>query len=219
MALQYKLKAGGITNLTDARYFNALEADWLGFNLDVLAENSIGLQEAQAIKSWLFAPNIVLECGHHQDKEEMVFLGNELEVAAVQVNWQHTILMEETFLFPLMVVADFVDLENDLFKKTIDQNELTIETIILVWSENLDRNGFVWSDFKAGIPDFKKAIARLKRQFTVLIELPFEPDWMLEALELLAPDGIHISTKREDAPGMSYVDEYDELLALIELED
>jgi len=219
MALRYKLKAGGITNLTDARYFNALEADWLGFNLDVLAENSIALKEAQAIKGWLYAPNIVLECAHHQDKAEIIFLGNELEVAAVQVDWQHAILAEDYFLFPLMVTVGFEDLRNTLFKKTIRRGTLNIETIIVVWPSLLGRDNFVWEDFKTEIADFKKLIARLQKDFTVLIELPFEKEWMLEALDLLAPDGIYISAKREDEPGISYVDEYDELLQLIELED
>jgi phosphoribosylanthranilate isomerase len=214
MALQYKLKAGGITNLTDARFFNALEADWLGFNLDVLAENSISLKEAQAIKGWLFAPKVVLECGHHQDKMELIFLGNDLEVEAVQVDCDHPILKEEHFLFPIMLTVDFVDLGHAKFKKALESTTNIVVIIIRVEERNFD-----WEIFKKDISVFQKTINRLKSRFTVLIEMPFEKTWFLEALQLLEPHGIHLSMQKEDSPGLSKVDVYSELLELIEVED
>lgn len=214
MALLYKLKAGGITNLTDARYFNALEADWLGFNLDVLNENSISMKEAQAIKGWLFEPKIVLECGHHQDKVEIVYLSNELQVEAIQVDVEHPILNEEHFLYPIILTVDFGDLSHMKFKRAL-KSKTDIEVIIIQFKDDK----FDWEAFQKGIKSKRKSIARLKRDYTVLIDLPFKKEWFLEAIESLEPDGIHISAEKEDEPGLSKVDEYGELLDLIEAED
>ncbi len=64
-----------------------------------------------------------------------------------------------------------------------------------------------------------KAIERLKRDYTVLIDLPFQKEWFVEALEILDPHGVQISTSVEMKPGLSLVDVYDDLLEQINEED
>ena len=214
MPLQYKLKAGSLTNLTDARFFNALETDWLGFNLDVLDENSISMKEAQAIKGWLFEPKIVLECGHHQDKTELVYLANELQVKAIQVDIEHPVLKEDHFLYPIILSVDFDKLQHIKFNRAL-KSKTDIEVIVI--KENA--KDFNWVAFQKGIKSKQKLISKLKRDYTVLIDLPFKKEWFLEALEMLQPDGIHIAAEKETEPGLSKVDEYGDLLELIEYED
>ncbi|MEZ5022349.1 MAG: hypothetical protein R2728_03640 [Chitinophagales bacterium] len=128
MGLRYKLKAGGVSNLTDARYFNAMGTDWIGFNMDVLDDSSISLKEAQAIKGWLFEPNIVIECGHHQDKVELIYLANELHAAAVQIDIDHPLLEEDHFLYPIILETKFGDLQHIKLKRAL-RSDLDIEVI------------------------------------------------------------------------------------------
>ena len=214
MGLQYKLKAGGVSNLTDARYFNAMGTDWIGFNMDVLDDSSISLKEAQAIKGWLFEPNIVIECGHHQDKVELIYLANELHAAAVQIDIDHSLLEEDHFLYPIILKTNFDDLQHIKLKRAL-RSGLDIEVILI----KADEKDFNWDNFKSGIKSKQKSIEKLMRDYEVIIDLPFKKEWFLEALELLQPSGIHVQAEAEDEPGLSKVDEYDEFLSLIEVED
>ena len=214
MSLQYKTKAGRLTNLTDARYFNAQGVDWLGFNVDVLAEQSIVLKDLKEIRQWLFEPKIVLECGNHQERTEIIFLANELYAEAVEVGLDHHLMQEDHFVYPIFVHLDFGDLQKTRTRKLL-KNQEAIEAIIL----RDEDPGFNWEKFRKQARGKHRAIGQLKRHVDVLIDLPFQPEWFLEAIELLEPSGIHLRGDKEEKPGLSRVDEYAALLELIESED
>lgn len=56
--------AGGITHLTDARFFAAYAVDYLGFCFDPQSPNYISPTQALAIKGWVTGPEIVAEFAH-----------------------------------------------------------------------------------------------------------------------------------------------------------
>jgi len=55
------VKAGSITNLTDARFFAAFDVNYIGFCFDPQSPNYISPQNALAIKGWITGPKIVAE--------------------------------------------------------------------------------------------------------------------------------------------------------------
>lgn len=55
------IMAGGITHLTDARFFAAYAVDYLGFCFDPQSPNYIAPTQALAIKGWVTGPEIVAE--------------------------------------------------------------------------------------------------------------------------------------------------------------
>ena len=55
------IKAGSITNLTDARFFAAYDVDYIGFCFDPVSPDYISPQNALAIKGWISGPKIVAE--------------------------------------------------------------------------------------------------------------------------------------------------------------
>ncbi len=55
------VKAGSITNLTDARFFAAFDVNYIGFCFDPQSPNYISPQNALAIKGWITGPQIVAE--------------------------------------------------------------------------------------------------------------------------------------------------------------
>jgi phosphoribosylanthranilate isomerase len=55
------IKAGRITNLTDARYFAAMEVDFIGFNLEEGTEAYLEPMYMHAIREWISGPQIVGE--------------------------------------------------------------------------------------------------------------------------------------------------------------
>lgn len=212
--LQYKVKAGRLSNLTDARFFNAQGVDWLGFSMDVLDENSISLKDLKEIRQWLFEPKIVLECGPHQDRGEMIYLANEIHAEAVHVGLDHPILQEDHFIYPIMVTVGFDDLQHVRLRRALEKQE-NIEALIVQQPEA----GFDWKTFSDHPAGRRRAIEGWRRKYDVLIDLPFEADWLLQALELFNPTGIHLSGTREEKPGLSRVDYYAGLLELLEVDE
>ena len=57
--LKTRIKAGRITNLTDARYFAARGVSWLGFQLDAGGEGQVSPQMFSALKEWVEGPLFV----------------------------------------------------------------------------------------------------------------------------------------------------------------
>lgn len=213
MTLKYKVKASGITNLSDARFFNAAGADWLGFNLDVLNESSISLKQAKEIIQWLYQPKVVLECGTHQDRSEIIHLANELQAEAVQVTSDHPVLEHDHFLYPVHVETTFQELSKMTLKRAL-RNVPEIEVLVVKWTGDMPSIEEMRKDWK-----YKgREIADLARKYTVLVDLPFRPEWILESLELLKASGIQITCLPEEKPGLSNVDIYDELLSVLEAE-
>jgi phosphoribosylanthranilate isomerase len=60
-AMSYIIHASRIAHLTDARYFAAKEADFLGFNLEEGAEGYLDPVFMKAIREWVEGPKIVGE--------------------------------------------------------------------------------------------------------------------------------------------------------------
>lgn len=61
MSKKLKIKAGNISNLTDARYFAAYGVEWMGFNFKKNDTQALQLEDAKTIKNWIVGPTIVAE--------------------------------------------------------------------------------------------------------------------------------------------------------------
>ena len=81
------IKASEITNLTDARYFSAWGADYLGFNLVEGTDSFIEPIQLNAIKEWLSGPKIIAELGSMADKDSIKFCLETLKLDGVQVGY------------------------------------------------------------------------------------------------------------------------------------
>lgn len=87
MSLQ--IKASGVNNLTDARYFNALENTFIGFNFDVLHPQHITLSQAEDLAGWLYNPLLVAEFGIHQTKEEIDYILNKISFVGIELPYEN----------------------------------------------------------------------------------------------------------------------------------
>lgn len=126
MALKIPVKAGAISNLTDARFFAAFEVAMLGFCFDPQNENYISPQEAQAIKAWISGPKIVAEFAN-QDEENVLNIIDFLDVEIIQLTTDYS----EQFIHQLQqkglqiildfstatqdIILDFLEIENIAF--------------------------------------------------------------------------------------------------------
>lgn len=184
-----QLKISSITNLTDARFFSAIGAHYLGFCFDVLNENNISITKAQEIIGWLHEPVIVAEFGVHQTKEEIEFIAQQLSINEIQIPFNHP--QKDAFTFEKFLVID-----EELH---IHPPVCTDYFVLKVNKEDI------------GNPAIKNFISNNK----VIIETNFSKDNISHILETLQPYGIQITCKKEEKAGWSAVDEYAELLDFI----
>lgn len=183
------LKISSITNLTDARYFSAIGANYLGFNFDALNENNISIQKAAEISSWLHQPAIVGEFGIHQTKEEIEFIAQQLQLNEIQIPFQHSQKNELQFE-KFLLVDDWSTVDSpqstDIFVITIKEEEIN----------NIELKNFI----------------SLHKTF---IETEFTAQNILSLLEKLNPYGIQITCKKEEKAGSGNIEEYAKVLDLI----
>lgn len=107
MALKIPVKAGAISNLTDARFFAAFGVDMLGFCFDPQSENYISPQEALAIKAWISGPQIVAEF-KNQDAENVRNIIAFLQPDIVQLDAEYSrIFQADLEQEDLPVIRDF----------------------------------------------------------------------------------------------------------------
>jgi phosphoribosylanthranilate isomerase len=184
-----QLKIASITNLTDARFFSAIGAHYLGFCFDALNEKNISISKAKEIIQWLHEPVIVGEFGIHQCKEEIEFIAKEMQMQEIQIPFSHkekSALNFDKFL----LVDDWAIVNSQSF---MDYCILKIKETDI---DNLE---------------LKKFIANNK----VFLETDFTKENILSIVEILQPYGIQITCKKEEKPGFSFVDEYAEIAEII----
>lgn len=185
-----QLKISSITNLTDARFFSAIGADYLGFNFDVLNKQNISLSMAKEIKDWLHNPYIVGEFGIHQTKEEIEFIAGEIELNAIQLPYAHPQKSE-------LILNTFLNIN---YKHTTEIDSSSDVYYVL----KLEEADYTNDQIRQFISDNK-----------VFIDAAFSKDNILSVLDFFQPFGIQLTAKKEEKPGWSAVDEYAELLEII----
>ncbi len=185
-----QLKIASITNLTDARFFSAAGAHYVGFCFDVLDENNISFPKANEIIQWLHVPVVVGEFGVHQSKEEIEYLAQQLSLNEIQIPIQHT-----------------------------DLSDLNFEKFITVDVDTILKNQPVSSDYyvlKLNLNEIENPIIQ---QFIasnkVFIETAFTNENITSIIDKLAPYGIQITCQKEEKTGFSMVDKYADLLEII----
>ena len=184
-----RIKISSITNLTDARFFSAIGAHYLGFCFDALNEKNVSIAKAKEIIGWLHEPVIFGEFGIHQSKEEIEFIANEMGLNEIQIPLPHP--DKDNLNFDKFIVLDetlTVDIQQstDFFVKKINADEIN----------NMALKGFIANN-------------------KVFIEADFTKDNILSIIESLQPYGIQITCRSEEKTGFSFVDEYAELLEII----
>jgi phosphoribosylanthranilate isomerase len=185
-----QLKIASITNLTDARYFSAIGAHYLGFCFDVLNENNISVAKAKEIAGWLHEPIIVGEFGLHQDKNEIEFIAKEMELNEIQIPFLHQ--QKDELNFEKFLITDD-------FHSILDHPSSTDFLVLRINA----------TDYK------NEALKQFIANNKVFIEADFSKSTILPIIETLNPFGIQITCKKEEKAGLSFVDEYAEIVELL----
>lgn len=214
--LKTKIKAGGITNLTDARYFAAREVTWLGFDLSPGSENYIDTAQMLAIKEWVDGVEIVGEFGL-ESADDILAASRELDLDAVQLSMIASDETARTLAEQISVIKEIVPEyhhSDDDLKEYFKASPENVAYFLL----NLEKNGFTWQDLQAGSPFTLEAVQAICAQFPVLLALNFKPREVSEILHQLPVQGLHLKGGDEEKVGFKSFDDLDEILDLLDEE-
>lgn len=184
-----QLKISSITNLTDARFFSAIGAHYLGFCFDVLNSNNISIEKAKEIIGWLHEPVVVGEFGTHQSKEEIEFIAQQMGLNEIQLPCEHP--QKNEFIFEKFLLTDLPSPDDSPSSKDFFVVKASLQEI-----ESNALKNFISNN-------------------QVFIETDFTKENIVSILETLQPYGIQLTCKQEERAGISAVDEYTELLEII----
>jgi phosphoribosylanthranilate isomerase len=195
MALLTLVKAGNISNLSDARYCAGMGVEIIGFALPAGENASAGVARIKEMAGWLAGVSIALELPDAAPDE--VFLQKTLEE-----------LQPDYLQIPL---------------KYLDQiKSITTLPLIIQVSEytavNAEEQDFVLLQTPAAAQD-QHLIEYCSRYQVLLGHTPSDPEALIELLETIKPAGIELKGGTEISPGLKSFDELSEILERLEVED
>lgn len=184
--LKTKVKAGNITNLSDARYCAGMGVDWLGFPID-----SIDPKTFKEITGWVTGPHFVLEIGAGPFPALLDYQATTLQIANQQLK------ESESLDHSLIVSLPYVDWPTA--KSELIKNKPRILCILIT-----GLTGSQVSD--------KATLKEVADHFEILINLEACPYSLSEILNFEVA-GINISGNQELKPGLK---DYTELAVVLE---
>ncbi len=207
-----KVKASEIANLTDARYFAALEVEWLCFNLEKGAESYIEPQSVMAIKEWVEGPKIVGTFGM-QSVEYVQQAITMIGLDAIQLG--HFVPIGQ-----IMMLRD-----TPIIKEIFIGDQLNTDEIgehIFMHADYINAFSLKGSVTWASIKENSSQVAFLKKictDYDIIVDFEFKASEINELLHAISPLGINVKGGEEEAVGVKSYDELDDLFENIIIEN
>lgn len=186
MSLKTKVKAGNISNLSDARYFAGVGSDWLGFPAHNV--NPVMFKE---ITDWVTGPQFVLEAQELKNSDSILdYPVSIIQINALQLNWIDS--FPDKIWIVLLPVSEWNELKHSLLN-----HKESISCLIIELNETLH---------------LTERLHEISTHFTVLAD--FHPEeHALEDLISMPVQGINISGGNELKPGLK---DFDSLAAIFD---
>jgi phosphoribosylanthranilate isomerase len=193
------IKAGRITNLTDARYFAAMEVDFIGFNLEEGSESYLEPMYMHAIREWIAGPRIVGEFWNSSPayiQEAAAFFQLDLvqapaspEIAALAGG------LDVLAWLPATLGAAFLRAQMETWQR---QDQMFI----------LDFSG-------QSLPADTALWAALCADYQCLLHLDAPPNQWSHFLDALNPAGFSLAGGEEERVGIKSFDDLDEIFDVL----
>lgn len=215
MALKTQVKAGSITNLSDARYFSALGVEWIGFALDESSPKTIAPNTVHEMLEWLFGPT---NTGEFRQKEmrEVNHLAQYLSLGAVQLGPGYSPEQCREATVPVIKELELSP------KATADQLADTMAGFhgsVNHFLLNGREHGINWEQLQQAGPISPDDLRHLCQQFPILLDLPFSHETVLDVLEEVQPAGINLTGGEEIEVGVKTFDDLDAVMEKLEIEE
>lgn len=215
--LRTRVKAGAITNLTDARYFAARGVEWMGFDFSTGSEDFVTPAQMLAIKEWVDGVQFVGEF-NLEPAEVILSAVTELQLDAVQLGMaaaqetRQKIGAATTLIHE--IIPAYYHTEEELLELV---EEMRPDDGYLLVS--FDKNGFKWSDLLAGSPFSLSFVESICRQYQVILGIDFPAKELGDLLTRLTVAGLHLRGGAEEKIGFKSYDDLDAIFDRLETED
>ncbi len=212
--LKIKVKAGSITNLTDARYFAAREVEWLGFPIGA-GEGLIEAVKVKAIAEWVDGVKIVGEFPF-STPEEIRLLSQQIGLDAVQVGM--FISPQDIAALKGLTVIKEVVISDQLSATELEDHLAGYTDVCDFFLLNFSAAGLSWKALQSGHPysiDFLKNICQ---KYAVILNLDFHHEEVTEVIRAINPLALAVSGGEEERVGVKSFDQLDEMLDMLEIE-
>jgi phosphoribosylanthranilate isomerase len=189
MSLKTKVKAGNITNLSDARYCAGMGVDWLSFPV-----NAVNPTIFKEITDWVTGPEFVLEVS---EMMPLQYLG-QYPVTTLEISFHQLTLIDQLPAMQWMVtlpLSEWSSIKNELIKYKDKICELILDL------DRLDQH----------------ELRDLTTHFNVLVNQS-EKYSIVELLNLPI-EGINVTGENELKPGLKDFDKLASILEELEVLD
>ncbi|HFA49120.1 MAG TPA: hypothetical protein ENJ95_08890 [Bacteroidetes bacterium] len=213
--LKIKVKAGSITNLTDARYFAAREVEWLGFPLGT-GEGLIEPIKAKAMAEWVDGVKIVGEFGF-STPEEIRSVQEYVNLDAVQVG-MFASREDLAKLKGLNIIKEIV-VDKGFSKTELEDHFGAYADRCSSFLLNMSAGGYSWKDLQNGNPFPPAFLKSICKKHRIILNLDCPAGETIKMISETEPYALAFSGSGEEKTGFKSFDKMDELLDCLEIED
>jgi phosphoribosylanthranilate isomerase len=201
--MKVQLKANALSHLTDARYFASMEVDWMGFNLDPLAENASSPQFVKAIREWISGPAFIGEF-NYASASEILSITENAGLDTIQLgplfNYTELNMIPDSYTIfaECMMDENFPDASLQAF---LQQYSAKVNYYILNFSNLFEPLSIQW----------KNSLVSLCKAYPIFIHSNGNAPQILDHIQYFNPLGYCLSGGSEEKTGMKSFDELDEI--------
>lgn len=213
--LKTTVKASGVSNLTDARYFAAWHVDWLGFDLTPSGLSVLSLEAVKEIKDWIEGPKIIgeLDLINVEESQQMI---DFLALDYVQVGMFAPV--ESLNSLNVSSIIKEVIIEKDTTFETLKEHLDLYFDYVDFFLLNFDKNGIDWKSIKNNVQLNITHLQTICNQYDLFLSINFTIDNTELILDKLQPKGISVKGGLEEKVGLKSFDELDQVFELLEEE-
>jgi phosphoribosylanthranilate isomerase len=209
--LKTTIKANNVGNLTDARYFSALEVQYLGFSLTVGSEDYVSAPVVKAMKEWLEGPQFVGEFGL-ETADVVAAAVKHIGLDAIQIPVFYSESLAEIGV-PVFreIVIDGSLQASDLYDM-LQQNRIDTTYFIL----DFQKNNISWRNILLSENINVELLQRICQQHKIFLHLDCSPKEIISILQAIAPHGLCVRGGEEEAVGLKSFDELQDWFDVLE---
>lgn len=206
-----EVKAGPVTNLTDARYFAAREVAWLSFDCRAGSDARLPPATIHAIREWVGGVQYLgeFDLATAADIRELM---DTLQFDAIQVGplTGPEVLVDLKATVPVFkeIVIELETKPEDVYNQFVLFQPL-VQGFVLDFAKNA-------LPFPTGGPLPLAQIAAWCRQFPIYISADWHKETLKTTLEVLQPQGLCVKGGAEEKIGYKSFAEMDEIFDLLE---
>ncbi|MBK8622928.1 MAG: hypothetical protein IPN79_14530 [Saprospiraceae bacterium] len=192
------VKISGVFNLTDARFFAAAGADYIGFCMDETHPHFCDLPRIKEIVSWLEGPEYILETYVEPDEDKMDFYLQETGIRSIHIGAAVASIPENhrnLTVFREVLLHDWMNSDLTIGQHIVLKSQKPVSDIL---KEDVD------------------TISRLNQSYSCFLDFPWQNSSEVEkTLLAVTPAGLVFHGSAEEKTGLKNFDWMEEVFDML----